>query len=140
MREEKVSFIAKVMLEMVISGVIWIGASFCFMWVMKKDTTVAKIALLSVFTCLAIIKMIAAFIRVKHGDEMSKVHYQQIRAESYSSITRIIIFWGIVAIVADLLDWTLVHDWFSWLLSLIGLEEIIMGIRFYRLEKKGEDF
>lgn len=140
MKDRKVSFTAKVMLEMILSGVIWIGVAACFMWVVKKDTVVSKIVLLSVLICLAILKTIAALIRVKQGDEMSKAHYQLVRADSYSSITRIIIFWLIIVMVAEFLGFTLIHNWFSWLLSLIGIEEIIMGIRFYRLEKKGEDF
>ena len=96
--------------------------------------------MLSILIFLSILKIIASRFRVNQGDEMSKAHYQKIRADSYSSIIGIIISWGIIVIIADFLGFTLVHNWFSWLLILIGIEEMIMGMRFYRLEKKGDDY
>ena len=48
MKESKISYSARVMIEMIVSGFIWIGAAASFMVMLKRGTLVSKIVMLSI--------------------------------------------------------------------------------------------
>lgn len=128
----------KITIDLIITGIFWFVSGLLYAISLKTGLRVYKLMLIGTLSSLIICKILVFKMTFTEGDEMSEIHYQKARADTYSNMLSMISVWALMATVFDIFKYTLISNWYAWILMVIGFMEFYAGIKFYRLEKGGD--
>ena len=95
------------------------------------------LSLLAMSGCLVCLGYVI-FARKESSDEMSRAHMQAAEAEAYRIEKIMLLLLMLIGSLSYLLKWNITSFFHMCLPFLVGIGEVVIGIKFYKLEKRGE--
>ena len=114
-----------------------LGGIFIFLFKQFENDTLGIFSI-SVLLLVSICLFWVIFVKTEKSDEMSHSHLQMAYVKAYNFERIIILALMILISFSKLFKWAIVIDPQVVLSILLGVGEIVIGFKFYKLEKDGE--
>lgn len=136
---KNLSFSTKVTLNFLCSGIFLTLAGIFFWFSGTNDSLLIKCLLLLSFILVGVFKILNLLLNSAQGDEMSTEHFRRVKARVYGSLMISIVLFGIIGVITSFFHYTLMENWYSWLLMLFGIQELLAGRDFIKMERVGNE-
>ena len=136
---KNIAFSTKVTLNFLCSGIFMTLAGVLFELTGTNDSLLIKCFLLLSFVLVGVFKILTLLLNSTQGDEMSAEHFKRVKAHVYGSLMISIVFFGIIGVIASFFHYTLIDNWYGWLLMFLGIQELLAGREFINMERAGDE-